>query len=143
MTVRHESLRFVIVVKHHDSEAFAYVKVTNVLAEYIEAPCTLVGQWRANVTWTVPLSAVSVVTWKPASNPRRSLHKLTPRPRRIGAIETCNRSTSPAVRNARTVVTPPPTRTSLPPATAVARSRIVCGSAAPKWNDVPPDMSID
>ena len=48
-----------------------------------------------------------------------------------------------AARKSRTIVGPPPMRTSRSPAASRARSSASCGLASTKWNTVPPSISID
>ena len=77
-------------------------------------------------------------------SPRRSSHRRTPRPSRMGTIATCRSSTRPARRNSRTVdraaadadiasIRPPRRRERAPPRVTPLR----------KWKVVPPAISID
>ena len=60
----------------------------------------------------------------------------SPDPSFTGETATCMVSTRSASRNCRMVVTPPPSRTSLPCAASRACSRTVAGSPSTKWNVV-------
>ena len=51
-------------------------------------------------------------------------------------------STSPADRNSRTVVGPPPIRTSFPPAASRANASTSSGAPSTKWKEVPLAKSI-
>ncbi len=62
----------------------------------------------------------------------------SPRPSSAPEMARCISSTRPACRYSRIVATPPPTRTSLPPAAARARSSAASMPSVTKWNVVPP-----
>jgi len=93
------------------------------------------------VRWVTPLGVDTTSTAYCCSSPSSPSHNRTPRPSRIGTWTTCRWSTSPAARKSRSIVGPPPIRTSCPAAAFRAASSASAGAASRKWNVVPPSIS--
>src|SRR5205814_2089043 len=93
---------------------------------------------RAKVKWATPLGVVTDSTVKRFSRLSRPSQRRTPRPRTIGTRTTCRWSIRSAARNWRTVLGPPPMRTSRPPAASRALASASAGLASTKWKVLPP-----
>ena len=91
---------------------------------------------RQNRRCVTPLVLGTVSRWKRSSSSVGAVHKRSPRPISIGATATCIVSTRSASRTSRIVVTPPPSRTSLPSAACLACCSASAGVALRKWNVV-------
>lgn len=91
---------------------------------------------RQNRWCVTPLGLGTTSRWNRPSSSSGDSHRRSPDPSFTGETATCMVSTRSASRNCRMVVTPPPSRTSLPCAACRARSRTVIGSPSMKWNVV-------